>query len=686
MRNSKISIVKLLLIGIAMLMLGSSNIFAQNVSITLPSVTRQSGSPDDTLHITTGDLTGKNVFSFQFTLSYTKNVVYVTNALKSGLSNASGSLMNVNADTANGKITVAWASGSALSGSGTLVDIVVHYRNVGTTSLSFNNTFTYNSGTPAVTAPDGQVIIPSIAVGFGNMSALVGDTVLIPITTTALLSTDNVYSFDFTATYNPAVLKMLDAQTTGTISASGLYSKNINNTAGTIKVAWAGGTKLVTSGGTLIYLKAVVISAGTSTQTLTAFEYNNGTPTAGGLSGTLTASVVVTYKVSGMVSYKNSANTPLKNVVVTLTPTSGAPMVATTDATGAYMFSGLSAGTFTVSVAKTGDWGGVNASDALQAARYFQNLVTLDSIQVLAGDVTNSGTVNNSDALDIVRRYVGLISAFTKPDWTFLPSSQSVTITNSNVVVNVIALATGDINESYTPSNTPKAAAIALYSKTEMNVKPGTTFEVPISVANDMQVGAISLKLSYPSSLVRFDGISVSGNGILANEKDGVISLAWADLSGGNNPLNLRNNSVLATVKFTANKNLADGSNLTFDLLPGSEFVDAKGAALNSSSLLVPEVNFTSPSTFAVKQNYPNPFNPSTTIDFSLPESGNVTLTIYNITGQEVAKLVNGVQNAGSHKVVWNASNLSSGIYFYRLNFDGSNKKYSDIKSMVLLK
>ena len=685
MRNSKISIVKFLLIGIAMLMLSSSNILAQAVNITLPSVTRQSGSPDDTLHITTGDLTGKNVYSFQFTLSYTKNVVYITNALKSGLSTASGSLMNVNADTANGKITVAWAASSALSGSGTLVDIVVHYRNVGTTSLSVGSTFIYNSGTPAVTVTNGQVIIPSIAVGFGNMSAHVGDTVLIPITTTALQSTDNVYSFDFTATFNPTVLNMLDAQTTGTISASGLYSKNINNTAGTIKVAWAGGTKLVTSGGTLIYLKAVVLSAGTSTQTLTQFEYNTGTPTAGGLSGTLTASAIVKYSVSGVVSYENSANTPLKNVVVTLTPSSGSPMLDTTDATGAYMFTGLSAGTFTVAVAKTGGWGGVNASDALQAARYFQGLTTLDSLQILAGDVTNSGAVNNSDALDIVRRYVGLISSFAKPDWTFLPSSQSVTITNANVVVNVKALATGDVNESYVPSNTPKASAISVYTKAAMNVKPGATFELPISVAGDMQVGAVSLKLSYPASLVKFDGISVA-SGIIANEKDGVITLAWADLSGGNNPLALRNNSVLATVKFTANKNLADGSNLTFDLLPGSEFVDAKGAALNGSSLLVPEVNFTSPSTFAVKQNYPNPFNPSTTIDFSLPESGNVTLTIYNITGQEVAKLVNGVQNAGSHKVVWNASNLSSGIYFYRLNFDGSNKKYSDIKSMVLLK
>ena len=70
----------------------------------------------------------------------------------------------------------------------------------------------------------------------------------------------------------------------------------------------------------------------------------------------------------------------------------------------------------------------------------------------------------------------------------------------------------------------------------------------------------------------------------------------------------------------------------------------------------------------------------------TVPENGNVIITIYNVTGQEVEKLVNGVQSAGSYQVVWNASNLSSGIYFYKLNFEGTNRIYSDIKSMILLK
>ncbi len=77
------------------------------------------------------------------------------------------------------------------------------------------------------------------------------------------------------------------------------------------------------------------------------------------------------------------------------------------------------------------------------------------------------------------------------------------------------------------------------------------------------------------------------------------------------------------------------------------------------------------PSTFTLEQNYPNPFNPTTTVNYSISKSGLVSLKIYNTMGQEVASLVNEVQNAGSHSITWNAQNLSSGMYFYRLSTGG---------------
>jgi photosystem II stability/assembly factor-like uncharacterized protein len=93
-------------------------------------------------------------------------------------------------------------------------------------------------------------------------------------------------------------------------------------------------------------------------------------------------------------------------------------------------------------------------------------------------------------------------------------------------------------------------------------------------------------------------------------------------------------------------------------------------------------VDVSKPSEFSLKQNYPNPFNPSTTIQYSIPESGNVKLTVYNSLGEEVALLVNEYREAGTYKINFDAEKLSNGVYYYRL----ISEKYMDVKKMILLK
>ena len=73
------------------------------------------------------------------------------------------------------------------------------------------------------------------------------------------------------------------------------------------------------------------------------------------------------------------------------------------------------------------------------------------------------------------------------------------------------------------------------------------------------------------------------------------------------------------------------------------------------------------PTSFELAQNYPNPFNPSTTIAFSIPQAAPVSLKVFDVLGKEVAVLVDGYTEAGNYSVPFDASNRSSGIYFYRL-------------------
>ena len=88
------------------------------------------------------------------------------------------------------------------------------------------------------------------------------------------------------------------------------------------------------------------------------------------------------------------------------------------------------------------------------------------------------------------------------------------------------------------------------------------------------------------------------------------------------------------------------------------------------------------PEKFELSQNYPNPFNPSTNINFSIPVSGNVKLSVYDVSGREVAVLVNKDLAAGTYKADFNASMLSSGVYFCRINAGD----FTDVKKMMLVK
>jgi len=282
MRSFKIGVVKFLTVLFAMLMLGTST-FAQ-VSVTLPTVSGVSGSAKAGA-ITVGDLTGLNVRSFQFTINYDKDILYITGADVAGtLIESSAGNLEVNPDTANGKISVAWASATALSGSGTLVKLNFLFRNSGTAALSFGSTFMFNAGTPAATITDGNATSPSVLVTGGTVSYNTGDDVKIPIFVTAITSAQNVRSFDFTATFTSTIFSITGYDKAGTLSADGNAEINVVN--GTVSLAWASASS-ITGDGVLIYLVGKALSAGTSALAFTSFKFNAGAPIAGTENGSV---------------------------------------------------------------------------------------------------------------------------------------------------------------------------------------------------------------------------------------------------------------------------------------------------------------------------------------------------------------------------------------------------------------
>lgn len=138
----------------------------------------------------------------------------------------------------------------------------------------------------------------------------------------------------------------------------------------------------------------------------------------------------------------------------------------------------------------------------------------------------------------------------------------------------------------------------------------------------------------------------------------------------GDTTVTLFNNAQIQTYQFDV---IGDPLSVVFD--PGNWI-------LKNTTIVTEAEDFYQPLTFSLEQNYPNPFNPSTTIEYTIPESGVVTLKVYNVLGKEVATLVNGQNDAGKHKVEFDASLLNSGVYFYKIE-SGS---FVETKKMILIK
>lgn len=107
-----------------------------------------------------------------------------------------------------------------------------------------------------------------------------------------------------------------------------------------------------------------------------------------------------------------------------------------------------------------------------------------------------------------------------------------------------------------------------------------------------------------------------------------------------------------------------------------------------TTELLLYSKSFTSisevktPYSYKLSQNYPNPFNPTTTIEFDIGENGNVRLDIFNLLGEKVITLLDGYKSSGKHKTIFNGTNLSSGIYYYKI----TTKRFTETKKLILLK
>ena len=102
---------------------------------------------------------------------------------------------------------------------------------------------------------------------------------------------------------------------------------------------------------------------------------------------------------------------------------------------------------------------------------------------------------------------------------------------------------------------------------------------------------------------------------------------------------------------------------------------------------MTPDESFATPRSFFLGQNFPNPFNPSTQINYSVPQSSYVTLKVYNLLGQEVATLFEGIRQPGNYEATLDGAKLGSGVYLYQLHVNSNEAgNFTQVKKLVLIK
>ncbi|MBZ0199005.1 MAG: T9SS type A sorting domain-containing protein [Ignavibacteriaceae bacterium] len=281
--------------------------------------------------------------------------------------------------------------------------------------------------------------------------------------------------------------------------------------------------------------------------------------------------------------------------------------------------------------------------------------------------------------------------SFTSSDTTFAAGTYTTGTTylavikyevvagDLNDIASVYIFAPGDALSAVEPG-TP--TILVASGGTSADIQPGSVCVRQFNAAQNITVDGIRVSSSWdqivPVELASFNASVVNNN----------VSINWTTATETNNSgfEVVRDGSKIAFVAgvgtsteinkyaFT-DKNVAVGSH-SYQLVQ----IDLNGTRTSVASTEVDVANVVTK--FGMDQNYPNPFNPSTKISYAIPQSGNVKIEVFNTIGQSVALLVNGFNEAGTHEVSFNAVGLNSGIYFYRIEANGSVMT----KKMTLLK
>jgi len=388
-------------------------------------------------------------------------------------------------------------------------------------------------------------------------------------------------------------------------------------------------------------------------------------------------------EIYGNVHYDNVSGTAMNNSNIELYSYSGDQIDATvSDVNGEFVFDTLLSGLYTLDASTSKAWGGVNSTDALGIMRHFVAFDTLSGIRLAAADVDASGFVNTIDALTTAQRFTLTINSFPAGDWLF--QSDTVTLlAGKDTTVEVLAICYGDIDGSYIPPFARLSSKVDSKSTNSISVAMQEEFIVPLSIEEDLQIGAISLVLLYPEDDIEIIDVSLKGNSdnesMIYSAKNGELRIAWFNVD----PLYVVNNETLLYLKCQMK-----GDNLAEDIFSvgsESEFADAEAKVIEKVTIDIPKIisGSGSLSNFVFYPVYPNPSNDIINVEYNLPEDADLSYGLFDVTGRRLWFKEQSLSE-GSHKDQIDISGFNPGIYYLKVYVDGLSEHHTMTSTIVI--
>ena len=551
----------------------------------------------------------------------------------------------------------------------------------------------------SVASVDYELTGATTGTGTGTLDAVTFNVGITTVTWTATDGSGNTGQCSFTVTVNPAP----DPQITGNLTVIGGTTEVYTTpyVAGhTYSWTVTGAASYVVNPSPNDYYCEVVWGpSGTGTVSVTE------TITSTGCQFTDQVNVTITpVALQGTITYKNNSGTPMSNVTVRVK--NGASVVATTttDASGHYQFNTLTNGSYTFEVETAKDWGGANSTDALAIQRTALNYNfpwwTPPAFVDNVGDVNGSGTLSSLDALQVKQRAVYMINSFNAGDWAFWDVAGTANFTNTSdnvatlpythsaaTTLNIQAMCYGDVNGSFTPGSNKSPMLFAIESNNEINVQENKEFILPVKLMNEVEIGAMTIFITYPDNIIEVNDLKTSIPGMLYTIGDGWINVAWSEVE----PLNIPAGGTLFTLVCSASAKVNNYMDL-FMQSGETEFSDANCKVLNNVTLNIDKVNVLKTSAdlsgLYALNCYPNPLKHSTKIAYTIPENGQVQIVVTNSLGMVVTKVIDDTKDAGDYVYDFRPADygLGTGVYYVRMVVQGETSNYSNAIRIVYMK